>query len=115
MQFKQSGKHLFGVSFSKKEQEILDVEIQKYLDERLGEILRSFSDDVDREVLYFLLTECGHDREQLETDYFTFSDRLDELISHYEMKDGDCSWLCDYELKKIGIDILELKKRRLKE
>lgn len=111
MQFKRAGGTIFGVDFNKQEQAAIDKEIERQCMAKLGELLRDAEDDIDREVLYFLMTEHGHDHDMLEKDYFTFAKLLNDLISHYELEEKDCGYLCDRALKAVGIDVLELKKR----
>lgn len=101
MNFKRSGKTIFGMTLTPAEQKVLDREIEKQLAERM----RQCNIEVEAKVLWSLYNNFDFDEEMLRRFYDDIDMSLDELVKHYEMGDDDLFWLCTRLLKSNGIDI----------
>lgn len=99
-QFKRMGGRIFGVQFSKKEQEAMDKEIRR----QVGEQEQNFLLDYDCMVLYSLKTQLGFGEKRLKRFYENFAKQHRELIDYYVCDDDDGK-LCRYKLEQMGFDI----------
>ena len=63
-----------------------------------------YTNDFDAMVLYTLRMHLGFGKKRLRRFYEAFFAEYQRFIKFYEMPD-DVTWLCDRELKKIGVDV----------
>lgn len=101
MNFKRSGKTIFGVTLTPAEQKAVDREIER----QLAEQIRLCNIEVEAKVLWILHTKFNFSEDELRNFYDDIDMDLDELAKHYEMGDDDLCWLCTRKLKDAGIDI----------
>lgn len=102
MNFKRTGKTIFGVTLTPAEQKILDREIEK----QLAEYMRKTNLEVEARVVRAFRSVTAYGKTRLRRLYDDIDDALDELATHYEMDDDDdVNWLCIKQLKDDGIDI----------
>lgn len=101
MNFKRSGKTIFGVTLTSAEQKVVDREIEK----QLAEDIRRNDLEIEAKVLWAVREEFGDDEAMLRRFYDRVDGYLDDLANHYEMGDEDLAWLCTKILKSDGIDI----------
>lgn len=107
MNFKRSGKTIFGMTLSPAEQKVLDREIEK----RLAEKLREQDLEIEARVLYAIRSITGYGKVKLRRVYDDVDESLEELAAHYEMHDDDdLTWLCIKKLRDDGIDIEQWSK-----
>lgn len=104
--FKRSGSRIFGVQFTRKEQEAIDKELAR----QCAEYDRKNADEIDALVLWRLHTKFGFGKKRLREFYDGFKEDVGELINRYNMSDEDAVWLCTKKLKNYGIDISEWNK-----
>lgn len=101
MEFKRSGKNIFGVKLNSKEQAVLDDKIRQ----SIGEWVRNHEIEEIAIVLYQLMTQCDFEPEQLKNFYMEYYPQLRRLTKYYEMDDSETPWLCTEMLKNQGIDV----------
>lgn len=107
MNFKRSGKTIFGISLSPAEQKVLD----RAIEDQLAESLRKRDLEIEARVLYAIRSITGYDEADLRRVYDDVDESLEELAEHYEMHDDDdLTWLCIKKLKDDGIDIEQWSK-----
>lgn len=104
--FKKVGGHIYGVQFSKKEQDAIDQEIQR----QCAEYDRKNEDEIDAIVLWLLHEKFGFGMKRLRRFYDLFRSEFTALYERYEMKAEDGVWLCTYKLKNYGLDIEQWNK-----
>lgn len=101
MFFNKNGGRIFGVQFTKKEQEAIDREIRVQC--------AAFEDGHDREfdaiVLWLLHEKFGFGEMRLRRFYDLYSSEVSALLDRYKMEKSDAVWLCTQKLKEYGIDI----------
>ena len=100
MTFKKFGGKPFAVELNKKEQKILDEEINK----QLLEADAKFTNDMDACVLWVLHTHLGFGYRRLRRFWNAFKAEHKRLREHYEMPE-DSAWLALYKLKEMGVDV----------
>lgn len=104
--FKKSAGHIYGVSFSKKEQAAIDREISR----QCAEFDRKNADEIDALILWLLHEHFGFGMKRLRRFYDLFRVEFDALCERYEMDKEDALWLCTYKLKQYGLDIEDWNK-----
>lgn len=102
MLFKRFGGKPFAVELNKKEQQILDEEINKQI---LEKDLK-YTNDIDACVLYVLHTHLGFGPQRLRRFWEAFRAEHKKLREHYEMPKNDTAWVACYKLKEIGVDVV---------
>lgn len=107
MVVKKANGRIFGASLTKTEQKALEMEIQRHY----SEYIKKFENEIEAMVLWNLHAEMGFGKERLLNFRKTFSQNMSDLISRYEMEDGDTAWLCLNKLKDCGIDIEKLNRK----
>lgn len=107
MNFKRSGKTIFGMSLTPAEQKVLDHAIE----DQLAESLRKRDLEIEARVVYAIRSITGWGKTKLRRVYDDIDESLDALATHYEMhEDDDLTWLCMKKLKDDGIDIEQWSK-----
>lgn len=101
MEFKRSGRNIFGVKLNSREQDTLNAEIKK----SIGNWVRKHEVEEIAIVLYQLSKQCDFDPEQLKNFYENYYPELRRLTKYYEMDDKETPWLCTEMLKREGIDV----------
>ena len=109
MTFKKSGKQIFGVAFTEKEEAVIEREIERRAHEQEAKYLRSFTANIDAQLLWFLHKHEGHGKKRLLDDFKEFQGYLQELIDYYEMPETDASFLSAQKLKEMGVDVVALE------
>lgn len=104
--FKRAGGRIFGVQFSKKEQDAIDQEIQR----QCAEYDRKNENEIDAIILWLLHEKFGFGMKRLRRFYDLFRTEFDALVKRYEMEKEDGVWLCTYKLKQYGLDIEQWNK-----
>lgn len=99
--FKKASGHIYGVSFSKKEQKAIDQEIAR----QCAEFDRKNENEIDAIILWLLHEKFGFGMKRLRRFYDYFRTEFDALCKRYEMDSEDSAWLCTYLLKRYGLDI----------
>lgn len=105
MLVKRSGRTILGAQFSKKEQQAIDIEINK----QLVAAERQIQDDTDAMVLYVAMKMFELGPKRMKQFYDELVKAHEELIRHYEMPE-DNPWLVRHLLKQKGVDIDEWSK-----
>lgn len=107
MNFKRSGKTIFGVTLTPAEQKVLDQAIEN----QLAESIRKRDLEIEARVLRAFRSVTGYGKVRLRRLYDDIDGALDELALHYDMHDDDdLTWLCVKQLKDEGIDIEQWSK-----
>lgn len=102
MNFKRSGKTIFGITLTPAEQKVLD----RAIEDQLAESLRKRDLEIEARVLYAIRSMTDYDETELRQFYDNVDESLDALANHYEMHDDDdLTWLCIKKLKDDGIDV----------
>lgn len=102
MNFKRSGKTIFGITLTPAEQKVLD----RAIEDQLAESLRKRDLEIEARVLYAIRSMTDYDDTELRQLYDNVDESLDALANHYEMHDDDdLTWLCIKKLKDDGIDV----------
>ncbi len=92
------------LKLTKGQQQALDREIDRQIDERRNEFLR----DADAMILYTLHKEFGFGKKRLIKFFKTFIDDYEKFIDDYQVEGH---WMAAYRLKELtGLDIDELHK-----
>jgi len=100
MEFKYFRGNPFAVNLNKKEQRILNEEINKQILEKDAQ----YTNDIDACVLYTLHVFLGFGAKRLRQFWEAFRSEHSRLQKHYEMP-GDTAWLASHVLKRIGVDV----------
>lgn len=104
MDFKRSGKNIFGVDFNAREKKALDIEIRKVMADYLDKV----EEKVEAQIIWQIMQSFPEmDISDLKAFYMTLGCAIADLINHYEMAENDGAWLADQMLKANGIDIHE--------
>lgn len=101
MNFKGHGKNIYGVSLSKREQEILDEEIRRQIIEKDEQ----YTVELYALIFWTLRKYFGFGEKKLKELWGYMATGHVELREKYMMEDVDDAWLCERELKEDGIDI----------
>ena len=101
MRIKQYRGQVFGADLTAKERKAMEMEINR----QIIESDRKYKNDVDIMILYALHAHLGFGKKRLRRFYEAFNKVHEMLIAHYEMPEEDGTWLADWELKKIGVDV----------
>jgi len=101
MNFKRSGKNIFGVNFTPKEEEILHAEARKVM----AEESRNHEIDEIATVLYFVKKHFDLGPTRLKRFYDDWFPMYRKLSEHYDTGLTDAPWLCKEMLEREGIDI----------
>lgn len=103
--FKKFGKAVFGVTFNKKEQDIIDKSIQELILDRFVE----FEKELDASMLMMLHEHFGFGHDRLMKAWKLTFDCNRYLQKRYELDAKDSCWLVKKKLKEeMGIDLDEL-------
>lgn len=54
--------------------------------------------------------DTQYGKKRLKNFYMTFDKIHQDMLDYYEMCDDEAAWLCQYNLKEIGVDIDEWEK-----
>lgn len=95
------------IQMSKKQEQAMKKEIRRQIiiqDEQ-------HANDLDTVILYTLHSVFGFGKKRLRRFYDGFVQGREELADYYEMPD-DVPFLCDRELKRIGVDVAAWNKER---
>lgn len=103
MEFKRSGRKIFGVRLTSEERRALDEEIRH----RLAEWNRKDAMEIDAIILWQLHTKLGFGKKRLKEFFDSFRPEARALLDRYEMSEEDQIWLRTRELKSIGVDLEE--------
>ena len=106
MIFKKAGGKIYGVDFSKKEQEAINREIQA----QCAEYDRKNVLEIDAIILWLLHEHFGFGMKRLRKFFDLFATEIAALCDRYEMEKDDSVWLCTYKLKEYGLDIEQWNK-----
>lgn len=101
MQFKRSGKRVFGVIMNASEQAAFDEMIRQ----ELVDGNRSISMDMDAIVLDELLTKHGFSIKKLRKFWENIYRRTRQLEDVYELQKGEGASVCRIHLKDKGVDL----------
>lgn len=107
MLVKQSGGKVFGAIFTKKEQQAINIELNR----RILEVDEKYQNDIDASVLYALRVYAGWGPKKLKDFYDSFATIHDDLRAHYELPE-DSGWLVNKMLLDIGVDVASWNKER---
>lgn len=92
---------VIGADFTKTEEKAIEIEVNR----RLAEGIKTCTDDIDASVLYVLNEEFGFGEKRLKQFYDKFVPILEGLVGHYELDQGDRTWICRQKLLEKGINI----------
>lgn len=101
MFFKRSGKHIFGVDLTSKEEEALHVEARKIV----AEESRNHEIDEIATVLYFVKKHFNLGPIRLKRYFDDWFPSYRKLTDHYETGITSSPWLCREMLEREGIDV----------
>lgn len=79
----------------------METEIRK----QIGENLNSMSSDLISIVLWQLHEQLGFGKKRLLRFYKSFAPSLRALVDYYDLPDNDQGFICNHQLKAIGIDV----------
>lgn len=99
--FNKSRGSIFGVSFSKKEQDAINKEIYK----QAQYAMRQTEVDYDCSLLWMLHEQFGFGHKRLRKAFDCLYKANREWEKHYELSPGDGTWVCRTKLKEYGIDV----------
>lgn len=108
MRIKKAGGKIFGAALTNAEQKAMDMEIRRQCEE----YTRSNIDNIDAMILWHLHEEFGFGKKRLMRFYETFSERMKETSEYYLLEENKMPWLYREKLKRYGIDVAELNKRK---
>ena len=109
MIIKKSGNMIFGAILNAKEKKALDIEMKK----AAAKTLDNMEKDIDVMILWQLHIQEGWGKKRLERFYRDFSNAYDQLKRYYEVGDNEPgTYICDKQLKEIGVDVEELAKEK---
>lgn len=97
---KQFNGKVFGASFTKKEEEAIRIEMDKYREQ----IHNEYADDIDAVILYTLHSQFGFGKERLRRFYDAVKSTRDGMVKRYEYED-DALFACKHKLEEIGVDV----------
>lgn len=92
---------------SKSEKKAMKDEINR----QVIEVNKQYANDIDAVILYTLHKRFGFGKKRLRQFFEAFYAEYQTLVKYYEMPEA-CPFICDRELKKIGVDIAEWNKER---
>lgn len=101
MDFKRSGRQIFGVKLTAAEQKAVDNEIEK----QLAAYTRKHNLEIIAMTLLTLHEEFGFGESRLKRFFDRYDEVVEDLVQRYELEDEDASWIATHKLKDIGIDV----------
>ena len=108
MEFKRSGKYVYGVELNAAERKAFDMEARRIL----AEHTRKHELEIEAIVIRQLRRLTGWGETRLKRFYDSFAPELYSLVDRYEMEDVDAPWLCTKELTDEGFDIEQWHRER---
>lgn len=101
--FKRALGKIYGVEYSKAEQQAMEEEIRR----QAAEYDRAHENEIDALMLLAVHKLCGYGPERLRRFYDGFYPMLKDLLRRYDCGVSETEWACTEALKEYGIDIEE--------